>query len=263
VKLHRQLDGSAGPHIVLLHGGFGDLHAWDAHRARLAAESRLVLVDLRGYGASHHVTAPWTMVDCARDVVDVLREDGISSSYVVGFSQGAMVALELSALSPTVLRGLVLVSGTSAFGDEVRVGWVQRAGQVGPAERDREVDVHTTNAFSSQFHQQNPAFVERYGAHARNTSPTTLRNTMIALATADCGHTFSSVTCPTLVVRGSEDPIIKPVDTSIILDGIPGSRFREVRNAGHNLHLEQPDVFVEMLLGFVRSIEARRDPDRP
>jgi 3-oxoadipate enol-lactonase len=254
---HRRLEGD-GPDLTLIHGGFVDGATWDGVVAPLAERTRPMAIDLRGYGRSGRVSQPWTMADCAGDVADLWVRLGVARGYVVGFSQGAMVALALAVLRPSQVKGLVLVSGTACFGDDVRERWRRRAEHLGEVERDEEVVNHVRAAFSESYRQRQASAVGRYRARAGTTTPTTLRNTMLALADADCRPILPGIDCPVLVVRGEDDPIIPPSATEALVAALPRATAVVVPGVGHNVHLERPDLFVPLVLEFVDANEQGR-----
>ena len=60
------------------------------------------------------------------------------------------------------------------------------------------------------------------------------------------------VGCPTLVITGAEDVIIRVEDCRAMADAIPGSRFMRIAESGHLSNLENPEQFNRTLLEFLR-----------
>ena len=89
-----------------LHGAFASLETWrlEGLVSEVAAQFRLVLIDLRGHGKSDkpHDAAAYLISEQIADVVAVLDQLGIASAHVCGFSQGALVA---GASAPSTPRG--------------------------------------------------------------------------------------------------------------------------------------------------------------
>ncbi len=77
----------------------------------MAAQFRLVLIDLRGHGKSDkpHDAAAYLISEQIADVVAVLDQLGIASAHVCGFSQGALVAVRLGAEHPARVRSLLTI----------------------------------------------------------------------------------------------------------------------------------------------------------
>jgi pimeloyl-ACP methyl ester carboxylesterase len=107
---------SNGPPVVLLHGWPYDIHSYtDVAPALAAAEYRVVVPFLRGYGTTRFLSAD-TMHNgqqsaFAVDVIDLMDALGIESAIVAGFDWGARTANAVAALWPHRCKAMVSVSG--------------------------------------------------------------------------------------------------------------------------------------------------------
>jgi pimeloyl-ACP methyl ester carboxylesterase len=113
--------GGSQPAVLLLHGWTvtADLNFFGVY-GPLGDRHRVVALDHRGHGRGMRAETPFALEDCADDAAALLRELGIPSAVVVGYSMGGAVSLLLSARHPELVRGLVL-SGTSLqFHDSLR-----------------------------------------------------------------------------------------------------------------------------------------------
>jgi pimeloyl-ACP methyl ester carboxylesterase len=103
--------GAAPPEIVLLHGGGQNAHTWDT--MLLALDRPAVAIDLPGHGHSDGpAPSGATATGYARDVavvVQALCPGPPGTDLVVGMSLGGLTAIELSALAPGLMRGLMLI----------------------------------------------------------------------------------------------------------------------------------------------------------
>lgn len=115
-RLHAQLSGPPHGRLVLcLPGLTANLRGFDVMGERLAgAGFRIAALDLRGRGLSD-VTPPGTYgwPAHARDVAAVAAAFGRARFSVVGWSMGAFVAMQLAALAPGRLEGVVLIDACS------------------------------------------------------------------------------------------------------------------------------------------------------
>ena len=64
-----------------------------------------------------------------------------------------------------------------------------------------------------------------------------------------------TITCPTLVVIGQEDQTTPLVDAQLMANEITGARLAVIPAAGHLSNREQPDVFNDLLRGFVEELQ--------
>lgn len=103
--------GSGIP-ILALHGHPGDGHCMAVFAEALQDRYRVIAPDLRGYGSSR-TRDPFVMADHLEDLLALLDELGIPQCWVLGWSLGGILAIELALRCPERVRGLVLVA-TSA-----------------------------------------------------------------------------------------------------------------------------------------------------
>ncbi len=106
--------GSQDDHaIVLVHGHAVEASAiWQEMAPTLADEGlRVIAVDLLGYGHSYRETAPvYTLRTQASVLAHVLNQLRVNGATIVGYQQGAAVALQLAVEQPQFVGGLVLIA---------------------------------------------------------------------------------------------------------------------------------------------------------
>src|SRR5262249_6406015 len=92
--------GGQGPAVVLIHG-FGDTGAmWSRMAARLAANHKVIVPDLRGMGLSSHPAGGYDKWTQAADIRAVLTQLGVDHAAIVGHDIGTMVAFAYAARYP-------------------------------------------------------------------------------------------------------------------------------------------------------------------
>lgn len=100
--------GGAGAPVLLLHGNGEDHHIFDALAARLSADFSVYAVDSRCHGASGK-TDTLTYADMTQDVKALIGKLGLGAVDIVGFSDGAIVALMLAMEAPACVRRMALL----------------------------------------------------------------------------------------------------------------------------------------------------------
>lgn len=100
----------AGPPLVLVHGGLatGEI-MWSArHLARLASRFRVLIPDSRGHGRTDNPAGSLRYDQMADDVAAFCAALGLQRPVVIGYSDGAQVALELGQRHPGLAAALVI-----------------------------------------------------------------------------------------------------------------------------------------------------------
>ncbi|MEU5694468.1 alpha/beta hydrolase [Actinosynnema sp. NPDC020468] len=132
-----------GDPIVLLHGGFSDSREFTGSLDRLPF--RVHVLDRRGHGRTPDVPGPVTGADLADDVVAFLEEVVGGPAHLLGYSAGGVVALDVAARRPDLVRRLVVLSSASSGagwlflpepGGELPAVMADRYAEVSPDGRD-------------------------------------------------------------------------------------------------------------------------------
>jgi pimeloyl-ACP methyl ester carboxylesterase len=100
-------EAGQGPAVVLLHGGLGDSGLWEPVVPYLASRFRTIRTDLRFFGRSVGVAAPFSFED---DVVAVLDALGLEQAALVGLSLGGRIAIDVALEHPERLWALAVVA---------------------------------------------------------------------------------------------------------------------------------------------------------
>ena len=237
----------SGERIVLVHGFTQTGRSWDRVATRLAGEWEVVTVDAPGHGASATVRADLP------EAAELLGTAGGAATYV-GYSMGGRLCLHLALARPELVRRLVLVSATAGIED---------AGE-------RNARRHADEQLAASIERDGlDAFLERWlGLPLFVTLPREAagledrrRNTAEGLATslrltgtgtqAPLWDRLGELAMPVLLVAGALDA--RFVGIAERMAGlIPGSSLVVVAEAGHSVHLEQPEAFTDALGRWLR-----------
>ncbi|MEO8696293.1 MAG: alpha/beta fold hydrolase [Acidimicrobiales bacterium] len=243
--------------LLLVHGFTLDRHVWDDVVPALAADSRVICPDLRGFGDSPPPVEgePYTHAD---DLAALLDERGIDDVVVVGLSMGGWVATEFTLTYPARVRGLVLVDAVVRnhpfpFGWNKHIGAVYRRGR--QHGRDAAIalwlddDLFAFERSRPALALRLPALVANYGGyHLLHDDPHPAMDPPAL-------DRLSEIAVPALVIVGEHDlPDFHAMSTTLSTD-IPGAVHYVLAGAGHLAHLAAPDEFVRLLRDFVRNVE--------
>jgi pimeloyl-ACP methyl ester carboxylesterase len=105
---YRMWGGPGGRGIVLVHGGGAHSRWWDHIAPLLAADRRVVAVDLSGHGDSGRRES-YTFDAWAGEVLAVAADAGLVAPVVIGHSMGGVVALRLASLFGSRIEGAVVI----------------------------------------------------------------------------------------------------------------------------------------------------------
>jgi pimeloyl-ACP methyl ester carboxylesterase len=221
--------------------------------APFAEQFRTIVFDTRGTGRSAVPEEPYGIDELAADAAEIL--DG-RAAHVIGFSMGGYVALTLALTRPELVRSLVLAgTGAGGPGRVPRPAHVREAFEAAislpPVEARRATMPYT---FSAGWPDANPErFEEILAATLEHPTPLKTIETHMAACYAfyAAAVEVERITAPALVVHGTEDLIVPTENGRILARRLPNARYVEVAGRGHNLQLEDPAPFNELVLGFL------------
>jgi pimeloyl-ACP methyl ester carboxylesterase len=108
--IHCKISGSEDtPALVLLHGNGEDLRVFEHQIGYFSQYYRVIAVDTRGHGQSMRGTAPLNFYTFAADLVAVFDALKVEKAHIVGFSDGATIALHTALTAPERVASMVLL----------------------------------------------------------------------------------------------------------------------------------------------------------
>ena len=232
-------DGSDG--IIFIHAFPLAARMWDAQVAEFEAETKVLAVNLPGFGGERPQLDSLTMDEAADHVAREAGKAGIERALVCGLSMGGYVALALWRRHHALVSGFVFAN-TKAEADD-------QAGR----ER-REALALRLRAEGNQFLVESPPPLLSKGAPTDLLAsvkqmiaaqpPESIAAAALGMAERpDSTEDLGTITVPTLVITGSEDTLIPPEATKQLADGIKGSRYEVIEGVGHLSNLEAPEAF--------------------
>jgi pimeloyl-ACP methyl ester carboxylesterase len=257
----------SGPPVVFVHGLSGSWQNWLEQLPVLAANHRVVAMDLPGFGHSPLPADEVSIAGYARLLDELLGELGIDAAAVVGNSMGGFIGAELAIAFPQRVEQLVLVSaaGLSTYAEP-------RVERVLPALRRLQ---RLAAAYTGWMAAHSDAVTRRPRLRQATMDIVVAHPTRLPAALAaeqlrgagkpgfipalqsilgyDVRARLPEIACPTLIVWGEEDRLISVRDAHIFEQLIPDSRLVLFADTGHMAMLERPARFNALLEDFLAS----------
>jgi pimeloyl-ACP methyl ester carboxylesterase len=235
----------AGPPLVALHGATSlGLEDYAAQLPLLAKAFLVHLPDARGHGrtrwdAANGFRYDWLVQDLEA-FVDAL---GLDSFHLLGFSMGAMTALQFGSRHPERLRTLIVVGITTQR---------EPRASVGRRLMDPERILAREPAFAATLSRRHDAG-QGEGAWQR-LLPAIAADIAVPplLAPAE----LHRIDCPAMVVCGDRDPFVPPEHAAALARQLPKGRLFVAPDCGHEVPARKPGLFNEAVGSFYRATEA-------
>jgi pimeloyl-ACP methyl ester carboxylesterase len=222
-----------GPPLLLISGIWGEVAAWRRVLPYLPG-FRTIAFDAPGIGDTEFPPYPMSLPALARFAVGVLDAVGEPHAHMLGISFGGLVAQHVATLAPRRVDRLVLVSTTSGM---LHLPGQPQAmlGLMNPLPTDR-AGAAAGRTFGGRV-RRDPAVLPRLHLAPPRSMKAYLHR--LSGLTGWWGAPWS-ITQPTLVLTGDDDPIVPPVNSRILASLVPGSRLVVVPGGGHLMLFDSP-----------------------
>lgn len=231
-RLWYSVVGKGSP-VILLHGGLSSHRVWDGQiPALIQAGYQVILFDSRGHGRSSLGSAPLTYERMAGDVGGLIARLRLKQPAIVGWSDGAIIALVL-AMDPASDLGPLYAFGANMNQEGVRAdaGNAPILKQVGPRLAADYAELSPAPDFGALAHAVRTMQSSRLNFGAGQVSR--VRATAVRIATGDL------------------DEFIHPTHAAWIARAIPGAELEVLSGCGHFAPWQAPVTFNRSVLSFL------------
>jgi pimeloyl-ACP methyl ester carboxylesterase len=255
VRLAYRVQGE-GPPLVLVTGYRLNSAAWPAtFIEQLARRFTVITLDNRGTGLSDKPVHGYAIANLARDVCGLLDELGIAEVAMLGYSMGGAIAQEFVRQFPERISHLILCAtmpggprATYAKASVIRVM--------------RDLDGLTSEQAARRIWKVTyaPGYLEQHRAIVEDQMrrevalPTPLHAADLqfqAFAEFDASEALSGIRCPTLVLTGDLDELIRPQNSVMMAKFIPGAKLVIISGAGHRVLWEATQTCLDLITDFL------------
>lgn len=218
-----------GTPLMLVHGFPLDSSSWNELIPYLKDHFDLILPDLRGFGKSTTVEAPYTLSDMADDLAGLLDDLGVEKTALAGHSMGGYISLAFAKKYPQRVSGLGLVaSQAAADAPEGKERRYKTAADV--AEKGVGVVVEAmTPKLSADVRVQE--FVR--GVIERQSKQAVIGALKAMAEREDAMPILSSFNFPLVLIHGDADQLIPIERAKEIKSANPSATLLELKGAGH------------------------------
>lgn len=248
VNLHVELAGAGDP-VLLLHGLGSSTADWEEQIPVLARHHRVIACDMRGHGLSDKPPGPYNVAGWAADTAALLEDLGAGPVHVVGLSMGGMIAFQLAADFPHLVKSLVIVNSGPELARSAKM-------RMAMAVRSFLVRVKGMRGWGETLSRRlfpkpeqgalRDKFVERMSRNDKQTYLAAQRGLMGFTVVEQ----LAAMTHPTLVISADQD--YTPVSfKEEYVARMPNARLSVIGDSRHAVPLERPQEFNETVLRFL------------
>lgn len=239
-KIYYEVYGEGEP-LLLIHGSlWGYISEYKKIFPELTKRYKVIAVALRGHGKSEIGNRDYSYELFADDIIQVLKNENIDKTSILGFSSGAITALKIADKYPSFVNKVVSM-----------------AGALGAIDKNPENIKELSEMTGQKFVLQAPSFVEnrktlmpepeRYIDFYNKLKVAHLDSIWISDEAA------SQIQAPVLIVGGDRDNIFPAKAFARVHALIPNSRLLIIPNSGHVDVLLNRDVYLNYAIPFLEN----------
>lgn len=226
IELYYTEKGTGEP-FVFLHGNGEDSTYFENQITYFGTRYHVIALDTRGHGRSPRGTAPFTIAQFAQDLYDFMEQHRIPRAVVLGFSDGANIAMRFAMRHPEMISALILNGGNlNAKG----VKWTT------------QIPIEIGYRIAKRFAAKSPG--------AKKNAE--MLGLMVNDPNIQPGE-LARITVPTLVICGSGD-MIRESHTKEIAASLPNARLT-ILYGSHFIANERPAAFNRAVDDFLQSCQ--------
>lgn len=220
-----------GQPVLLLHGGLANANYWGHQVRALQRQYQVIVMESRGHGRSSRNQEPYGYDLMASDVIGLLDHLKIRKAAIVGWSDGAIIGLDIAMKHPERVSKLFAFAANS--------------------DPSGVADIASSDVFN--------AYIARAGEEYERLSPTpTEYKSFVAEITKMwesqpkwTASDLAAIKVPTWIVDGDHDEAIKRENTEFMAANIPGAGLLIQPEVSHFSFLQDPEQFNDDVLRFL------------
>lgn len=236
ITMYFEAYGSGKP-LLLLHGGFGSAEVWVNQISLFSEKWYVITPDSRGQGRTTDSDAPLSYHLMAEDMIRLMDHLGIDSAYVVGWSDGGIIGIDLAIHHPERVKALVAFgANTSPAG--YQDAFLEYVRTVTVDEMKLTLGSHYLEMMPNPEHF--PIMLEKV-------------RTLYLTEPNFTAEEIASITAPTLMLIGQNETVVRIEHARVIAESIPNAELVILPDVGHAAVTENPDKWNKAVLDFLKS----------
>ncbi len=242
-------DVGKGFPLVFVHGYLGSSEMWNFQKKFFSKHYRVIIPALPGFGESHNVKSLDSINKMARQVIDLLDQKNIDKFNLIGHSMGGMIVQEITKLIGDRVNKLICFATGS-------IGEIPGRFETIDETREKLKKDGTEVSFSrvpKKWFVKGDKDKNYYLCKnaVKDVSLETADNALLAMKNWRGKEDLKNIKNETLIIWGDKDTSYNFDQVDILKKNIKNSRLEIFKDCAHNVHLEQPDQFNNLVQKFI------------
>jgi len=246
--------------MVLLHGLGVNSRSWLLQIPILTKTGyRILAPDLPGFGQSCK-TRFSSIPQIASDITALMQSLHVNNAIVCGISMGGILALQLTLDHPDLVNRLILVNSMAKLSIGNPLLWpyfLWRYILIQTRGLEKQAEVVANRLFPQP---KDSLFRQAAIESIMEADLESYRSAMKSIARFNVQKRLPEIHCPTLVITGENDTTIPAKYQRRMAERIPRALHIIIKNAGHAVTIDQPNLFNSCVLEFLENRAITENP---
>ena len=242
-------DVGKGFPFVFVHGYLGSSKMWNFQKEFFSKHYRVIIPALPGFGESHNVKSLDSINKMARQIIDLLDQKNIDKFNLIGHSMGGMIVQEITKLIGDRVNKLICFA-TGSIGEIP--GRFETIDETREKLKKDGIEVSFSRVPKKWFvkgDKDKNYFLCKNAV--KDVSLEAADNALFAMKNWRGKEDLKNIKNETLIIWGDKDTSYNFDQVDTLKKNIKNSRLEIFKDCAHNVHLEQPDQFNNLVQKFI------------
>jgi 2-hydroxy-6-oxonona-2,4-dienedioate hydrolase len=249
-KIRYLESGSSKKTLVLVHGLGASSERWQYVLPFFESDFHVIVPDLIGFGYSDKPIADYTIDYFSIFLKKFLISLGVEQTSIIGSSLGGQIAAEYASSNSQHVDKLILVSPSGIMKQSTFALDAYIMAALYPNEHSaknafeimdgsgKKIPLEIIKGFVSRMKLPNAKFA--------------FMSTLLGLKNCELiTKKLENISSPTLIVWGTDDPVIPITFAKEFVSSIDNCKFYEMSKCGHTPYVQEPKMFASQVLKFL------------
>ncbi|MDA9697569.1 alpha/beta hydrolase [Candidatus Pelagibacter sp.] len=235
--------------FVFVHGYLGSSKMWNFQKEFFSKHYRVIIPALPGFGESHNIKSLDSINKMAKEIIDLLDQKNIDKFNLIGHSMGGMIVQEITKLIGDRVNKLICFATGS-------IGEIPGRFETIDETREKLKKDGTKVSFSRvpkkwfvKGDKDKNYFLCKNAV--KDVSLEAADNALLAMKNWRGKEDLKNIKNETLIIWGDKDTSYNFDQVDTLKKNIKNSRLEIFKDCAHNVHLEQPDQFNNLVKKFI------------
>ena len=235
--------------FVFVHGYLGSSKMWNFQKEFFSKHYRVIIPALPGFGESHNIKSLDSINKMAREIIDLLDQKNIDKFNLIGHSMGGMIVQEITKLIGDRVNKLICFA-TGSIGEIP--GRFETIDETRKKLKKDGTEVSFSRVPKKWFikgDKDKNYFLCKNAV--KDVSLEAADNALLAMKNWRGKENLKNIKNETLIIWGDKDTSYNFDQVDTLKKNIKNSRLEIFKDCAHNVHLEQPDQFNNLVQKFI------------